>query len=284
MTPAPGGAAALIAEVEAMHTWMFEWGWGWFWTVIGGLFTVAIIVVPLVFFLLNMRGLLERVSLPNRAMSPDLVWLNFIPIFNLFWFIYMVVKVRDSVRDEYRSRGWREDTDFAYNIGLTAGILAACSVVLGWVPFFGALLGIAWLVCWIVYWVRTNDLKNRLGARQDLPGTGRAPHYGTGAAYGPPTGRPPAGGAPTSPAGGPPASPAAAAPARSAQVKWCGACGTAILAGDRFCRACGMPLPQAAQTAPSETGTAAVTSQEAVVSESPEPSVPEDDGSQDSSV
>ena len=60
-----------------------------------------------VFFLLNLMETLRRVSYENRRMTPGLVWLIIIPVFGVAWFIYTVLRVTDSLRAEYRSRGWQ---------------------------------------------------------------------------------------------------------------------------------------------------------------------------------
>ena len=148
-----------------MFTMTFpSWAWGWGWAVaILAIILLGILVLPWFFFLLNLQTTLNRVSDRNRAMPAGHVWLNFIPVFNLGWFIYTVMKVRDSVRAEYQSRGWAAEGDFGYNVGLAAGILAIVSFFLGLVPVLGWGLAIAELVCWIVYWLKTADFKNRLG-------------------------------------------------------------------------------------------------------------------------
>ena len=122
--------------------WAWNWGWGWAATV-GAIILLGIFLLPWFFFLLNLQTTLNRVSDRNRAMPAGYVWLNFIPIFNLGWFIYTVTKVRDSVRGEYRARGWAPEGDFGYNVGLATGILAIAAVFLGWVPVVGWALGIA---------------------------------------------------------------------------------------------------------------------------------------------
>ena len=105
------------------------------------------------FFLLNLRDLLSRVSPHNRMMQPDQVWLNLIPLFNLVWIFITIIRVRDSVRYEFQSRSWAPNGDFGYGVGLAAAILS----ILSWGP-----LGLAALVCWIIYWVRISELKNQL--------------------------------------------------------------------------------------------------------------------------
>ncbi|MBN1630360.1 MAG: zinc ribbon domain-containing protein [Thermoleophilia bacterium] len=259
-----------------MGSWFWD-DWGWSGgisglAVLSVIVGLAIYVVPLFFFLLNLRNLLEKVDVRNRAMAPENVWLNFIPIFNLGWFIYTVVKVRDSVRAEYQSRGWPGEGDFGYNVGLAAGVLLICSVVLGWVPVIGFGLSIAFLVCWVIYWLKTNDLRNRLGVGGVWPaGGGPAPYSRPGAPQGgapygsapystgppvrwspPPAATPAAPPAspvpPAAPAGSGASPPASPSPASTTQSKRCGACGATILPGDRFCQSCGLPLPQSAQT------------------------------------
>jgi hypothetical protein len=138
------------------------WGWGWL-AGIGIIILLGLFLLPWFFFLLNLQTLLERVSPPNRRMAPGLVWLNFIPLFHLGWFIYTVIKIRDSVQAEYKMRAWyAEDVDFGYNVGLTAGILCIASFVIWWILFIGWVLPLAFAICWIIYWLKMADLKNRL--------------------------------------------------------------------------------------------------------------------------
>ena len=84
-------------------SWHGDWNWAWGWFVIAGsIFGLAIGLLIEILFLLNLRGALQRVSAPNRAMPPDHVWLNLIPVFGLGWFIYTVIRIRDSLRAEYQ--------------------------------------------------------------------------------------------------------------------------------------------------------------------------------------
>ena len=248
------------------------WSWsGFFPAAVGGIIVLGIFLIPWFFFLLNLQSTLNRVSERNRAMPAGHVWLNFIPVFNLGWFIYTVTKVRDSVRAEYQSRGWSPDDDFGYNVGLTAGILAIASFFIGWVPVLGWGIALALLVCWIIYWLKTSDLKNRLGQGgrwqgfapyPPYPGSpddpsrtapGAAPQHWTPPAdqAAPQAAWPPAGpvvpGTPVAEA--PPAvplggeSPDQRPPVGEPGAKLCAGCGTAFDPGDRFCRTCGLPLP-----------------------------------------
>ncbi len=195
-------------------SWAWDWGSGWGWAAaVGGIILLGIFLIPWFFFLLNLQNLLNRVSDRNRAMPAGYVWLNFIPIFNLGWFIYTVTKVRDSLKAEYQSRNWQPEGDFAYNVGLAAGVLAIVTFFMGWVPVLGWAVGIAQVVCWIIYWLKTSELKNKLGesgrwagagpypppppypgypATPSHPGPPSSQGYPPGQAY-PPTATPPAG-------------------------------------------------------------------------------------------
>ncbi len=152
------------------------WGWGWL-AGVGVIILLGIFLLPWFFFLLNLQNLLEHVSPANRRMTPGLVWLNFIPIFHLGWFIYTVIKVKDSVSAEFQSRGWMIDGDLGYNVGLTAGILWIAAFFIGWIPFIGWVLPLAGVVCWIIYWLKTSDLKHRLERPAALGTSGRLPRH-----------------------------------------------------------------------------------------------------------
>ncbi len=136
--------------------------WSVFWTI-AVIFAVVGIVVTF-FFLLNLRDLLRQVSAQNRSMQPNQVWLNFIPFFGLVWMIITVIKVRDSVRAEFASRGWTAQGDFGYGVGLAFAIMSF---------FAGVLVVIPMLVCFVIYWMKTSELKNQLLRAQ--PPAGWAP-------------------------------------------------------------------------------------------------------------
>ncbi len=160
--------------------WDMGWGWGWaaFFGVVIGL---LIAIVPWFFFLWNLQSLLERVDPRNRAMPAGHVWLNFIPIFNLGYFIYTVIKIKESLLAEYGLRGWKPEGDQGYNVGIAVGVLAIVSFFLGWVPGLGWAVGLAALICWIIYWLKTHELKNRLGGPATWPYTAHGGYPGGGA-------------------------------------------------------------------------------------------------------
>jgi hypothetical protein len=310
-----GGGCVVIFP---FRSWIWESDIGWEWAIgfFGAVIGLIILAIPWFFFLLNLQNLLQRIELRNRAMPAGHVWLNFIPIFNLGWFIYTVVKIRDSVLAEYATRGWIPERDQGYNIGLVTGVLAIASLIMGWVPVLGGGVAIAELVCWILYWLKTSEIKNRLrapaawsygtsGANGGIGASGHAASHAGAGTYG----RPDAYTTPQSPmqARGPaaPTQTPTAHPGPAAQPEpavWpgppvqpkptvqpeptvrdgfgeqpvtasrspilgdvageaqktptvepessvmekkriCAGCGTEYMAGDRFCRTCGLRLP-----------------------------------------
>ena len=135
---------------------------------------LAIMLIPAIFFFLSLQKCLNRISEQNRAMSPGYVWLNFIPIFNLGWIFYTVIKISDSVKNEGRSRNTTELGDGAYNIGMAMCICNIVSII----PYIGSIAGIAALILWIIYWVKIADINGKL---ERVPSIGQrfCPHCGT---------------------------------------------------------------------------------------------------------
>tara|TARA_Y100001970_G_C14066464_1_gene766939 strand:- start:501 stop:902 length:402 start_codon:yes stop_codon:yes gene_type:complete len=112
----------------------------------------VIFFLPMIFFYLHLYRLLSKCKPENNNMEPGLVWLNFIPIFNLGWIFYTVIKIRDALKAEFKSRNLKsDDPEFAYSIGLAYCITFVCSII----PFIGILTAIASFILWIIYWVKT---------------------------------------------------------------------------------------------------------------------------------
>lgn len=243
--------------------WSSEWG-GWLLGAIGGIAFLVILAIPWFFFLLNLQNLLNRVEPRNRAMSAGHVWLNFIPIFNLGWFLYTVVKIKESVEAEYRSRNRPLENDMGYNVGLVTGVLGIASFFLGWIPVLGWGMAIAQLICWVLYWLKTAELKERLGGAATQTrrhGTYAGPHgSGVSGGYVPP--EPPSFAEAaldiSTPDDETPAHNKAEVPASETEACGketteadtqrtsctCAVCGTEYLPSDNFCRTCGLRLPQ----------------------------------------
>ena len=132
-----------------------------------GIFLLALLILQIL-FLLNLHRTLAQVREDNREMSPGMVWLNLIPLFNLIWGVITVSKLTNSLEREFQARGWRTSDE---GFGKTAGMFwawgnianAGLSVVqnvlqaIDMAPMammIGLLslpLGLAILVCWIMF-------------------------------------------------------------------------------------------------------------------------------------
>lgn len=127
---------------------------------IAGLLFLAIIIVPFVFYLITLQKALSRVREDRREMSPGLVWLNLIPIFALGWHIYTVVKVANSLANEFDARAIRYSGKPGLAIGLAAAILFCVSIL----PYVGMSASIAGIVCWMIYWVQIAGHSKKIAA------------------------------------------------------------------------------------------------------------------------
>jgi hypothetical protein len=123
---------------------------------------LAAIVVPFVFYLLTLQRAFEAVSEANRELTPGLVWLMFIPIFGLGWYFVVVIKLANSIKKEYETRGMQEACSGGFGVGVASAICSACSVI----PTLAGLAGLATLVLFIIHWVQISGFKGKLVGHQ----------------------------------------------------------------------------------------------------------------------
>ncbi|MBC2607157.1 hypothetical protein [Pelagicoccus albus] len=126
--------------------------------IVIALFFLAVGLTIAILFFLNLSRTLAACAPENQAMAPGLVWLNFIPLFNIFWQIWTVIKIKESLANEYRSRGWESNEDF----GFTVGMIWAISGIVSIIPLIGILAALAGIVCFILYWIKTAEYKKKL--------------------------------------------------------------------------------------------------------------------------
>ena len=92
-------------------------------------------------------------------MEPGMVWIALIPILGLIWMIIVILKLSDSLSDEFEERRLRGDGDFGKVLGI---IYIVASFLCGPIG----------LVCWIMYWVKiagyTRQLRESGSAAYDL--------------------------------------------------------------------------------------------------------------------
>jgi hypothetical protein len=126
----------------------------------GALIIIAIMLVPFVFYCLTLQKALNRCSPENRAMNPAMVWLMFIPLFNMVWHFFIVLNMAKSLGAEFQKRGIAEDPKPGQSIGMIMCILVCCGII----PILGILASLAGLVCWIIYWVKIAGYSGKLAA------------------------------------------------------------------------------------------------------------------------
>ncbi len=124
---------------------------GWFL----GVWVIALVVFIL--YLITLMNTLNAVSPANRRMTPGLVFLLLIPLFNLVWNFLVVTKIRDSLQAEFSARNL-SGQGFAYGVGLAMCILYIVALL----PVINLLAAPAALVCWIIYWVQIAGYKGQL--------------------------------------------------------------------------------------------------------------------------
>ena len=107
---------------------------------------------------------------------PADVWFCIIPIFGVFWMFRVVNAVSDSLRNEFVDRKIVRGGDFAKALGrwwLAVSVLGVAILVVPYVTHDseGAglalnLLSIAWLVLFVLYWLRVAGYSRQL--QQDI--------------------------------------------------------------------------------------------------------------------
>ncbi len=146
---------------------------------------VAILLVMMVFYLLTLQKAFSRCAPQNRAMSPGLVWLTLIPIFGLGWEFVVVMSLARSLRAESVSRNMASQPNPGVDVGLAMCTLQLVSVALRSAPDSRALgillivLGVASIICWIIYWVQIAGYSGRIALPYVAPSPPAPP---TGAA------------------------------------------------------------------------------------------------------
>jgi hypothetical protein len=131
-----------------------------FW-IIFAVVMVVIIAISLaiqIFYLLTLSRCFHRISPHNRKMEPGQVWLNLIPCFGTVWIFITVIRLSESLEDEFYERRLRKDGDMGKNLGIMYNVM----VLLGAIPYIGGIFSLVGLVMWIMYWVKIAGFSRQL--------------------------------------------------------------------------------------------------------------------------
>jgi hypothetical protein len=154
------------------------------WVLYGVLVVVGATALAFVFGVLqfcnSLMKALQACTREYRTAEPLLVWLNLVPVLNLFWQFWTVQQVSNSLVRAYRARRLpTTDPEFGRWLGMTL-----CSVgVVGFVFIFtanpmisgtkneAALLAVtglellltgSWIALWLMYWIKVVRYTRRL--------------------------------------------------------------------------------------------------------------------------
>ena len=128
------------------------------------LILLGLLLIPTILYFITLQKALEAVSPQNRMMPPGQVWLSLIPLFNFVWMFFVVNKIADSFRLEcYRLNIPTKELKPSFGIGNAKNILHLCTII----PFLGALASLGFIVCWILHWIKVNEIKNLIIANRD---------------------------------------------------------------------------------------------------------------------
>ena len=124
---------------------------------------LILFIVPFIFYLVTLQKTLKAISPENRKLAPSQVWLLFIPLFGILWHFMMVSKIADSIRAESLVRDIElKESRPAYSIGLAMCILNCTSLLSELLGMIDGLSGVAFIICWIIYWVKIASYKKQI--------------------------------------------------------------------------------------------------------------------------
>jgi hypothetical protein len=138
-------------------------------------------IIPAILFFLAQQRILQVISPENREISPGSVWIQLIPIVGMVWQFIVVARIAHSVTKEMASRMGDSILDSSqvqikgtdesptYSIGMAYCILTTMGIIIDYttryytfLALFGSLFILTGMVCWIIYWVRLVNTKNKL--------------------------------------------------------------------------------------------------------------------------
>ena len=143
---------------------------------------LLVFVIPAILFFLSQQKTLQVISPENREMSPGSVWLQLIPVFGMIWQFIVVIRIAHSISKEMVSKIGESildnsqvqlkgtDESPTYTIGIAYCILTTLGVIINYstmhsssfLALFGSFFVLTGMVCWIIYWVRIVNTKNKL--------------------------------------------------------------------------------------------------------------------------
>lgn len=138
-----------------------------FFAIFGALFLFLLAINVAVCLFLS--SCFKRIPEEHRKLKPGLVWLLMIPCFTIVWNFFVYPALAASYTAAFESQGSNSHGDCGRTLSLVYCILAAVSVVVGFLPCIGSascLLSPAALVIWILILIKAGSLKSQLSVTQ----------------------------------------------------------------------------------------------------------------------
>lgn len=126
----------------------------------------GIFVIPAILYILTLQKALNKCAAGSLTISPGLVWLNLIPLVNYVMSFITVFAVANSLRNEFSRRNINiSDPNPGKEVGFLMALAQCLAPVLyGLVPLLGHVASLAFLILWIMYWMKIAKYSRALDA------------------------------------------------------------------------------------------------------------------------
>ncbi|MGV0939224.1 hypothetical protein [Empedobacter sp. ULE_I140] len=120
---------------------------------------MGVITIPYILFLKTLQNTIKEISLENRKINPNDVWLILIPLFGIIWQMIVINKISISLGDELNKKNiGNNEVKPTFALGIAYCILQILTVI----PIAGILFGLIAFILWIIYWVKIESYKTLL--------------------------------------------------------------------------------------------------------------------------
>jgi hypothetical protein len=116
------------------------------------------------FFCFTLQKAFLSVTETNRKMPASNVWLLFIPLFNFYWQFVVINRLSESFGLEYDRLNLTKPELYPTR---SVGIAAAVIYFITFIPLIKGFAVFAWLICFIVYWVKVSQCSKLILAHAD---------------------------------------------------------------------------------------------------------------------
>lgn len=123
---------------------------------------LPLLLLPKIFYILTIQKTLLKCAPATRQIEPGLCWLFLIPLVAIVWHFFMMNGLARTLAAEFARRGIpAAEAQPGHGLGLAMCIVGAAGVV----PGLGGLAFPAYIVLWIIYWMKVSEFSRQL----DLP-------------------------------------------------------------------------------------------------------------------